>query len=114
MRDLVFVYGDNKNLLRVRVVNNRVYFVSLMNGNYIVKEISEVLKHMSDTKAEGKEREELLEKIKIMEEILKSKKEEYDSAEYVIKELESIGMVLKIIERKGFRPQYIRRGSNAI
>lgn len=109
MRDLTFMYEKAQQPFKVRVLGNRVYFMSFNNGVYVVKEISEVLKHMSKTKTEGKEREQMLGKIEKMQELLKDMKKESSCVDYVIKELEGIGFILKKIDRPGFRSEIIKR-----
>lgn len=114
MRDLIFMYEKANQPFRVRVLGNRVYFMSFQNGNYAVKEISEVLKHMSKTKTTGDERKDMLDKIEKMQSLLKDMKDESECADYVIKELEGIGLILKQIDRPGFRQKKVKGRTDGI
>lgn len=98
------MYENSRQPFRVRVLGNRIYFMSVQNGAFVVKEISEVLTHMTETKTSDKKKEEMLVKIEKMQELIKDMKDESECSDYVISELESIGMKLRRIERRGYRP----------
>lgn len=106
MTDFLF-YGGKNNMLRVRVLGKNIYFLNFVNGTYVVQEISKVLKHMTLSKSEGVKQNEMLEKIEKMNAIIKEMDSQIDVEKYVVKELESIGMILKKVEKQGHRPQIV-------
>ena len=103
MTDLMFSGGKN-NILRIRVIGKKMYFMNISNGSWMIQDISKVLAHMTKTKMTDDRKDEMYEKIKLMEDIVVNLTDQNEVESYVIKEMESVGFKLIKIEKPGFRP----------
>lgn len=107
--DLFFI-GEKKDQLRIRIYGKRIFFMDITaTGQLINAPIEKVLSHAikKHNKDETRKQEEL-EKIKKMEEIVKGMNSQEEVENYVIKEITSLGFNLVKIQREGSRPVFVR------